>query len=80
MKIDTIKKILQTNNISEQLLNEFITDYIKSEKNKDISLEELMAIRQLIQMGVFDIRYAATQAAIKLNYNVLNIYHSLLYL
>ena len=73
MNKDTVKKILTNTQINQKEFFEFITDYVKSEKDEDVTQEQLMGIAQAIQMGAFNIRYAAEQAAAKLNIKVTNL-------
>lgn len=73
MNKETVKKILTNTQINQKEFFEFITDYVKSEKDEDVTQEQLMGIAQAIQMGAFNIRYAAEQAAAKLNIKVTNL-------
>lgn len=73
MNKDTVKKILTNTQINQKEFFEFITDYVKSEKDEDITQEQLMGIAQAIQMRAFNIRYAAEQTAAKLNIKVTNL-------
>lgn len=73
MNKDIVKKILTSSQINQQEFFEFITDYVKSEKDEDITQIQLMGIAQAIQMGAFNLRYAAEQSASKLGIQVINI-------
>lgn len=75
MDKQVVIKILERKQISQEELFIFITDYIKSEKGKDITGQELQMIFQAIQMKVFNLYYAAEQAAIKLNLQVTSLYN-----
>ena len=74
MNTQTIKKILQNQSINVNELNEFIIDYVKLTKNKEITSDELKGIFQLIQLGHFNLTYAAKIAGIKLNLNIRELY------
>lgn len=73
MNKETVKKILKNEQLNQQEFFEFITDYVKSELNEDISHEQLMALAAVLQQGLFSIRYAAEIAANKLELNYLNV-------
>ena len=73
MNKDTIIKILTNKSITQQEVSEFIVDYCKKEVNKDISSIELSGILQLIQIGRFNLNYAARQAALKEDIDVVDI-------
>lgn len=73
MNKETVKKILTTSQLNQQEFFEFITDYVKSEKGEDINQTQLMGIAQAVQMGAFNLRFAAEQSASKLGIQVVNI-------
>ena len=62
-----ILKIYNNQQINLEELNLFIVDYCKLMNNKIPDNLELSGILQLIQMGVFDLKYACKLAAIKLD-------------
>jgi len=74
MYLDTIKKILTNQPVTLEELNAFLDEYITNQLKRPINAQQLAAIVQLIQMGQLDLRFAATQAAILANLNVLNIH------
>jgi hypothetical protein len=76
MSTDTVKKILKMERISINELNEFVVQYVKHFKNIDISHEYLYGIVHLIQSGVFDLNYAAEQAARALGINLARVLNS----
>ena len=71
--IEIIKNILTTKEISLEDLNIFLEEYIVNQLKRPMSSDQLQAIVQLITQGVFDLRFAATQAAILNNLNVLSV-------
>lgn len=73
MNKSTIKKILSRESINQQEASEFIVDYCKMKKNEDITSEQLSGIMQAIQMGLFNLQYAAEQAAIQLGIDVVQV-------
>lgn len=72
--IDTIKKILTNNPITIEELNVFLDEYIVNQLKRVANPQQLEAITQLIQQGIFDLKYAATQSAILANLNIVNIH------
>lgn len=73
MNKEIVKKILTKNQVDIIELNTFITEYTHEKLNRDITPEELKGIIQLIQNGVFNLRYAASEAAKMLDLNILSI-------
>ena len=73
MNKETITKILKNQPISQQEASEFIVDYCKSEKEIDITAQQIQGIMQAIQMGMFNLNYAARQAANKENMQIVDI-------
>jgi len=71
MTKEFIKRLLESNSISEKDLAEFIDDYTYSKLNRRISGEELSGIIQLVKMNLFDLRFAFFEAARDLNLNVI---------
>lgn len=69
-----IKKILENKQLSLVEVNKFISDYVYLQKNKYPTSEELKTIITLITSGIFDITYAATQAALKTDLNITTLY------
>jgi DNA invertase Pin-like site-specific DNA recombinase len=69
-----IKKILENKQLSLIEINEFISDYVYLQKNKYPTSEELKAIITLITSGIFNITYAATQAALKIGLTITTLY------
>lgn len=77
MNKEVVKRLLQ--NISKvelKDLNTFITEYVSFELKKDVTVEELQAIVQLLQHGQFNLNYALLRAARSLNLNVLDTFNS----
>ena len=70
---DTVIKILTSGQLNQQEALEFVTDYVKSEKGIDLDHNQLNGILQAIQMGMFNLRYAAEQAASKLGIQITNV-------
>jgi uncharacterized protein YvpB len=70
---DIVKKILTTGQINDAELNEFLVNYIKDTKNKDLTGEQLAGIKQLISMGAFDLNYAIKQAAMNLKLQLVSV-------
>lgn len=73
MNKSTIEKILSNSPITQQEASEFIIDYCKLKKSEDITSEQLSGILQAIQMGMFNLMYAAEQAALSLNLNIVQV-------
>lgn len=69
-----VSKMLTTNNIEITDLKVFINDYVLLMQNKQITLEELEGILALIFQGVFNLRHALKQAAIKLEMYVMEVW------
>jgi hypothetical protein len=74
MTKEFVKRILESNNITDKDLNEFIDDYTYTKLNRRISGEELAGILQLIRMGVFNLRFALLEAATMLELNVITAF------
>lgn len=74
MNKETVIKILKHQQITQQEAMEFISDYVKDTKEKEATSQELGAIFNHIQQGVFNLQYAAKNAGIKLGLNIMNIY------
>jgi hypothetical protein len=68
-----VTKILSSNQISLEDLNTFVSEYTHEKLDKNITSQELSGIIQMIQMGMFDLRYAALEAAKMLGLHVLTI-------
>ena len=81
MNKQTVIKILTQSNdptniqLTQQEILEFIVDYVKDTKGKDIDGQELNAIYSLVIQNVFNIQYAAKQSAVKLGLNVMNVHN-----
>jgi predicted transcriptional regulator YheO len=73
MNKNTILKILNNTPISLEELNSFISGYINKMHNINIKAEELSLIIEMINMGVFNLRYAASIAATILNLNLTTV-------
>lgn len=71
---EIIKLILENKPIDLTQLNTFITEYVKKLKNIDVTPLDLQGIIQVIQIGTFNLRYAALMAAISLNLNVTTVF------
>lgn len=76
MNKELIKKLLGKNEIELSDLNTFVTEYVKETMNYDITVEELTGIVKLIQMQVFNLRFALVRSAIHLGLNVMSIFNS----
>ena len=74
MDKDLIKRLLLSDQINIKDLNEFIVAYVKEEKEKDVTLDELNGIVKLIQMNMFNLEYALVRSASKLNLSLLKIH------
>ena len=75
MDRSVIKKILNREQLTQEEFNTFIVDYVKSEKNQDITAKQLQEITVAVQHGVFDIMFAAKKAAEKENLQVVDIFN-----
>lgn len=74
MTKEFIKRLLESPNISEQDLNEFIDEHTFNKLNRRISGEELSGISQLIKAGMFNLRFALLEAADTLGLNVITAF------
>lgn len=74
MLIDTALTILQNKPITSEKLFEFIIEYVKLKKERDITPNELKTIVHMIQIGAFNIQFAAEQVAKDLSYYITKIY------
>lgn len=74
MTKEFIKRLLESPNISEQDLNEFIDEHTFNKLNRRISGEELSGISQLIKVGMFNLRFALLEAADTLGLNVITAF------
>jgi hypothetical protein len=74
MTKEFIKRILESPNILEKDLNEFIDEYTFDKLNKRISGVELSGIIQLIRAGIFNLRFALLEAARSLDLNVITAF------
>lgn len=74
MNKELIQRLLASNHVTSQDLNEFISQYTYNKLNRHITGEELQGISQLIQMGMFNLRYAVIEAAKDLNLNVMSAF------
>ena len=63
MDKDLIKRLLLSNQINIKDLNEFIVAYVKEEKEKDVTLDELNGIVKLIQTGIFNLELTLVKLA-----------------
>lgn len=70
MEKEIVIKILKQQQITLEELNKFIVDYIQLKQAKAITPEQIKGIIQFISMGLFDLRFAALQAAESLKINV----------
>lgn len=68
--------ILEGKPITEVQLNDFITEYTKIFSDKDITGPQLIGINNAIKMGIFNLYYAAENAANKLNLSVIKIFNN----
>lgn len=74
MDKDLVIQILEGKSITSDQLNNFIVDYVKEELSREPTGEELNGIRQALQMGIFNLRFAASNMALKLNLRVMNVF------
>ena len=65
-----ITKILKNERVTLAELNSFISSYVFNQKETNVSTEQLQKITMLIQSGMFDLRFAALQAAQKVGLKV----------
>ena len=63
-------KLIKGEQVSQQELLQFISDYIEFKGKPIPTSEQLSGIFQLIQMGIFKLNDAIKEAAIKLNLEV----------
>jgi hypothetical protein len=76
MNKELVKKLLTKTEVELSDLNTFITEYVKEIKNYDVTIEELNGIVKLIQMQVFNLRFALMQSAIHLGLNVMSVFNN----
>lgn len=62
---EIIIKILNSTQITENELSEFILEYVKEEKNISLTSSQLLSIKTYIIRGAFNLFYAAKIAASK---------------
>lgn len=74
MNKELIKRLLENSSIQMEDLTKFITEYTEFKLKRIISSTELQGIIQLIQMNIFNLRYAVIEAAKILGLNVLSTY------
>jgi len=67
-------QLIKNKSVSEENINEFIVEYSKIKKNRDITGEELTSIKELIKMRIFNLEYAAREAARDLKLNITCVY------
>lgn len=63
MNANTILKILQGKQITENELSEFVISYVKKLKDRDLDSRELSEILLLVRSGIFNLGYAAQVAS-----------------
>lgn len=66
--INIIRKIIREVGITEEELNKFIVGYVEKTKNVVLDASQLLSIKELIENGMFNIRFAAKKYALLLNY------------
>jgi len=74
MNKELITRLLSNSPIQLEDLTKFITEYTEFKLKRIISSEELQSIIQLIQMNIFNLRYAVIEAAKCLKLNILSTY------
>ena len=67
--------ILKNNNLTQEKVMHFISEYVYLMKNKWPTHEELTKILLLVQTGSFNLMYAADIAALTLKYNLSKLYN-----
>lgn len=70
---DIVIKFIRQQPITEMEINEFITTHIKIKKNVDITAPQLVGIRQLIGMGMFNLDFAIKEAIKDLKLQVISV-------
>ena len=76
MDKDLIKRLLLSNQINIKDLNKFIVAYVKEEKEKDVTLDELNGIVKLIQTGIFNLELTLVKLASKHNLSLMKVWDS----
>lgn len=71
---DIVIQLIKNKSVSENDINEFITEYVKIKKKKDITGEQLTGIKELIKLGFFNLGYAAREAARDLKLNITTVH------
>lgn len=74
MNKELIQRMLTNSQIQMNDLTIFITEYTEFKLKRVISTSELQGIIQLIQMNIFNLRYALIEAGRLLNLNILSTY------
>lgn len=74
MNKELIQRLLSSTQINLKDLNEFISNYTYNKLNRHITGEELQGIIHLIQMNIFNLRYAVLEAANDLKLNVMSAF------
>ena len=73
MTKEFIKRLLESQTITDIDLNTFISEYTINKLGTDITGEQVLGIATLIKTGYFDLRFALLEAAKSLDLNVLTI-------
>ena len=68
-----VLKMLTSNSISGKDLNIFIFEYVKMKKSKELSVEEVKQIAEIVKFGIFNLEYALKEAAKDLNIQVITL-------
>lgn len=72
MEKDLIKRII--NNPTEKDVTSFITQYVKEEKNIDVTPVQLQNILILLQFGAFNLSEAIKRACFKENLTFISLF------
>lgn len=70
MNENSVKNILLNINLSYDQIIEFIIDYVKMQTNENIDFKKAEKILLLCKSGYFNLRFAALEAAKKLDLKV----------
>lgn len=74
MNKEVVVRLLTKEKIELSDLNTFLTEYIYETKHKDVTIEELKMIVQLIQMRMLNLEIALFHSAKHLNLNILRVF------
>jgi len=74
MDRDVVIQIIEGKVITQNQLNDFIVAYTENQLGRTVTGEELSGILQLLRMGTFNLRFAATKVAKELDLSIINVF------